>query len=74
MNKHLEENVELCRRITAQGGIAIRALSLPHPELVKETGKAIGASVNPAPFFGPRLLFSREFIWAMQAGKEGVQK
>lgn len=60
----LEENLQVCRRIAAHGGVAVRALSLPHPQLAKVTAKAIGASLDPAPFFGPRIGFSDEFVKA----------
>lgn len=64
----LAENIEVCRRIAAGGGIAVRALSLPHPGLVKRTCNTIGGTLTEQPFFGPRIAFSTAFIDDVKGG------
>ena len=70
----LEENLEVCRRVAANGGVALRALSLPHPQLAKATAKAIGARLDPAPFFGPRIGFSERFVKAEMLAAQAARE
>lgn len=69
----LDENVEMCRRVAASGGWAVRGMSLPHPHLVKATCNAVGGKLDKAPFFGPRIAFGEEFIAAARAIGEEAQ-
>lgn len=58
----IDENVKVCWRCAYNGGIALPAISLPNPKLVKQTAKKIGGTYVATPFFGGKIAFSQAWI------------
>lgn len=67
-----QENIDVCERCAADGGVAIPAMALPHPQLASQTAKAVGGSVGHLPMFGKKIIFGEEFKARAQAAKHGT--
>jgi hypothetical protein len=60
--EHLSENIEVCWRCAYHGAVALPALSLKHPKLVKQTAKKIGGEFIQTPFFGGKIRFDEKWL------------
>lgn len=69
-----QENVDACHSCAAGGGIAIPAMSLPHPKLASQTAKAVGGTLGELPMFGKKVIFGEEFKAQALAAKFGTAK
>lgn len=69
-----QENVDVCHSCAAGGGIAIPAMSLPHPKLASQTAKAVGGTLGELPLFGKKVIFGEEFKAQALAAKAGTPR
>lgn len=58
----LSENIAMCERCAAGGGVALPVMSLPHQHLAKQTAKAVNGRLEPLPMFGQKIRFGADFV------------